>query len=533
MVGSILLAIFSALLLILSFPRFDAAFLVWIALVPLLIAVKNKSLKFAFGLSFLVGFLFFMGVFYWTNVVSGFEVGDFFLVTACSGLYFGLFGLLLNFVSKHSTPSPVIIAAAIWVTIEFIRSNADFLSWPCALLGHSQYLNLPIIQISSMAGVYGISFLIVMANVAIAEFFSSYLFTVRQPSSRVKVMGNRRTSYLQSIVVAIIVLGFSLAYGFNVLSKDFEGDKVKITIIQGNIPPGAKWTREFSKQIVNKHIKLTEEASGGHNASLIIWPEGAIRERLGDNILLLRRILNLAKKTNTHLLIGSSRAPKFGPREFRRKARFNSAFLISPQKRIEGQYNKMRLMPFSEYLPHKDLLPWPSRIASAAGNFVPGSEWTVFNPGPAKFGVLICWENFFPALFRKYAKKDVDLMVNITNEARFGETAAPYQFLAINVFRAAENRVPIVRAANTGISCFIDPHGRITGRVSENSKDVFVEGYLTQEIRVSQKKTFYTDYGDVFAFACLILTIMVVAISGFKSQRDSIVEMALTSKGSH
>jgi apolipoprotein N-acyltransferase len=133
--------------------------------------------------------------------------------------------------------------------------------------------------------------------------------------------------------------------------------------------------------------------------------------------------------------------------------------------------------------------------------------------------VNICWEIVFSSLVREFIKNGADFMINISNEGWFGETAAPYQMLSINVFRAIENRTSFVRATNTGISCFIDPYGRVTGKVSNNNKDIFVEGYSTQEIFLRQEKSYYTVYGDVFAYMNLIITLLVVTLSFFKVRR--------------
>jgi apolipoprotein N-acyltransferase len=162
------------------------------------------------------------------------------------------------------------------------------------------------------------------------------------------------------------------------------------------------------------------------------------------------------------------------------------------------------LLPFGEYLPLKNL-PWPSRISALweGGAFVPGNEYTVLDLTVFKLAVTICWENIFPNLVREFVKNGADLIVNITNEAWFGDTAAPYQFMAMNVFRAVENRVAIARAANTGISGFIDPVGRILGTVNKNNQEILVEGYLVKDLPLSQPGTFYTRHGDLFAWLCL------------------------------
>ena len=507
------LALLSALLLILSFPKFDLWFLAWIALAPLFVTLKDKSLKSAFGLSFFMGISSMMGIFYWINIIEGVKWNDFILLGVYFGSYFGLFGLALGFVTRNTKLSPVFAAPFIWVSLEYLRSHAGFLGLPWALLGHSQYLNIPVIQVSSIAGVYGVSFLIVMVNALLSEIFLTWAskrrWALPQPSSALQ----------RPVIATLLVVGTSLLYAMSVLSNAPGGDKFRIAVIQGNIPQELKWKPELRKQHLNKHARLTREAASSTRPTLIVWPEGSVQRPLKRDLHLRKMLYTLTKETNTYLLVGSAARPKIGSKEFRKTRWFNSAFFFSPERGIVGQYDKIRLLPFAEYLPYKDSPLWPSRLASKAGVFVPGKEYTTFNVNGAKFGVTICWENIFPNLFRRFVLNGANFMVNITNEAWFGETAVPYQFMAMSVFRAVENRVSVVRSANTGISGFIDPYGRVIGNIKSQNKDIFVEGFLTKDIPLSQQRTFYTIYGDIFVYMNLLATVLMLSLSYLKSQR--------------
>lgn len=500
----ILLALLSALLLILSFPKFDLAFLAWIALVPLLVALKDKNAKWAFGLSFVTGIVFFMGVCYWILVVEAFTLTDFILFGIYLAFYIGLFGLAFN-LQKSSLP-PFLSAPLIWVSLEYLRSNAGFLGVPWTLLGHSQYRNLPLIQMSSFTGVYGISFLIVMVNTVVSDV----IFSWKRGSRSFR---DDWSKVFPPAIVTIFLLGVALVYGISGISEDANGAKTTVSIIQANIQQDAKWKPGLRQLNLQKHIKLTREAAARSQASLIVWPETSVEGSITQEPYLRDIFVALAKETQSDLLIGVSVSPKFGSREFKMKNRFNSAFLISSSRGLVGQYNKIHLLPFGEYLPYKHVLPWPSSLAAEAGNFMAGKEFTVFDLNEAKFGVTICWESIYPDLFRQFVKNGATFMVNIANEAWFEETAAPYQFMAMTVFSAVENHISIARAANTGVSGFIDSYGKITGKVSDGTKDIFVEGYLTMDIPVSQRRTFYSMYGDVFAHVNLIVAFFAVGIS--------------------
>ncbi len=508
----VLLSFLSALLLTLCFPKFDLSLLAWFALIPLFIALKDKSLRASFALGILNGFTFWVGICFWFYWTPGVDWDDFILLGAYLGFYLGLFGLALNFVSQRTKLPSLFTAPFIWVAIEYLRSHAGFLGVPWGLLGHSQYLNLPLIQISSLTGVYGISFLIVMVNATLSEAIVSWI------SKKQGILLQHRRRILSGTVVSTGLVGISLAYGIVVLSKEPGQDRISVAVIQGNIPQEIRWEREYLKRNLERHIALTREAANSGHTSLIVWPETSVQGSLTQDLSLLNTMSTLALETQTHLLVGSAVRPKFGSREFRRRNWFNSAFLISPRGRILKKYDKINLLPFAEYLPYKDTFPWPEGLAAKAGHFIPGKEYTIFNVNGTNFGVMICWESIFPDIFRKFVGKGANFMVNITNEAWFGKTAAPYQFLAMNVFRAVENRVSIARSANTGVSGFIDPYGRILGEVKDGNKDIFVQGYLTMEIPLSQERTFYALYGDIFAYIILGLSIVMLAEAVLKAR---------------
>ena len=507
------LALASAFLLVLAFPKHNLYLLAWIGLVPLLIALERKSPGEAFTLSFVSGITFLMGIYYWINVVENFKLIDFLFLGMFLGSYFGLFGLTLNYISGRTRFSRLWLAPCLWVSIEYIRSLGGFLALPWPFLGYSQYLNLPIAQAAVFSGVYGVSFLIVMVNVAVTAIFFSHADRRQNSSSR------SGSFVFFQLAVSGGMVAVWLLYGYYSMAWPSQVGSVRLAVIQGNIPQSLRWQPRSRERNLEKHIQLTRKAAEGSPLSLVIWPETAVHGSLAQNQNELQTFSALTREIGSPILLGSAEQPKFGKTESQGRKISNSAFLISRSGEIAGRYDKMRLLPFGEYLPLKKF-PWPTRIASSwnAGEFDPGTRYQLLDLGDVKFAVTICWENIFPDLFRRFVRQGAQFAVNITNEAWFGDTAAPYQFLAMSVFRAVENRIAIARAANTGVSGFIDPFGRILGTVVDGDKDIFVTGYLAKNLPLSAERTFYTQYGDIFGLACVVISIMSVILSFRRSK---------------
>jgi apolipoprotein N-acyltransferase len=226
--------------------------------------------------------------------------------------------------------------------------------------------------------------------------------------------------------------------------------------------------------------------------------------------------MQIVKQAQTPLLIGSAERRKYELEGMKKLDYTNAAYLLSYQKgRLQRQrYDKIHLLPFGEYLPTKESIPWQLVGVEPVSGYRPGTEFTVFKLGPYKFSTPICWENIFPYITRNFVKNGAQFIINITNAAYFGRTAAAYQVLSMNVFRAVENRVYVARAANIGISCIIDPCGRVVDRVrGEGGADIFVRGHLTGTIVPQDQKTFYTLYGDVFAWICVGFSVVLLVIA--------------------
>jgi len=503
----IALAVLSAVLLILSFPGFNMWIFAWIAFIPLFFALENQGPFKAFLISYLTGFLFFLGTIYWLIHVT---LPGMIVVVAYLALYFGLFGLLISY-SKLSTPysqlPTMLFIPAAWVTFEWIRANA-LTGFGWNLLGYSQASNLTMIQISDITGAYGVGFVILALNAAIYAY--------------IKNLRNAKKTYMGLAAVSFLLLAV-FAYGSLRLNNVFTGEKLKVAIVQGNIPQDEKWDSRFTDFILSRYAGLTREAAM-EKVDMVIWPETSVPGFLENEKELYDTVRDLAAEANAPILVGSPRYDEADNSE----SYYNSAFLVLSDGTIGGHYDKIHLVPFGEYVPFKNLLSFIHRFAPRPiGDCVAGKDFTVFRFSlkraardadynwkllkKVNFSCLICFEDVFPDLARKFVKKNADFLVNITNDAWFGKTSAAYQHAQASIFRAVENRTNVLRAANTGLSCFIDQKGRITGRVARNGRDLFVDGFGIQEIVLSRARTFYTKYGDLFAYMCVFLTLLNLA----------------------
>ena len=483
------LALASGILLALAFPQFDLSFLVWVALVPLLLALQDQSLKASFGYGFLTTLTAALGTVSWVagpEEVTAFDVA---LIVSYLGLYGGLFGLLFGLLPRHITVPLVLTAPAIWVSVELLRAHFFFLEFPWVLLGHSQYRHPALIQIASITGVYGVSFLIMTVNVALFE-----------------LIRNRWRATIPALYAGSLV-SLTLMGGLMVLSLAPTGQSVTVTVIPGNLPQAVRWDTARVQANLAKYVRLTKQAHHSATSSLIVWPETAVPGNLRRDFHTVKVLSDLVRETQTPLLLGSAERAKLGPSGLGRQApkrRYNGAFLFSPTGSPVRAYYKIKLLPFGEYLPLKDSFPWPARYHTQTGNYEPGEDYVVFSlSGPearsAQFSVLLCWEAIFPDLARQFVTRGAEFLIAMSNEAWFSGTAAPSQFLSMNVFRAVENRRAVVRSVNGGISGFIDPYGRLGATISPEEATPSSDGFLTHAIPVVRSQTLYTLYGDVFA----------------------------------
>ncbi len=497
-----LLAAVSGVLLALSFPRPGLSLLAWLAFVPLLVAMSRKEPGAAFKLGFVSGLVAYGGILYWLNIVMmtygklpwPVSFSLYVLLSAYLALYTGAVGYFTRR-GELARISPLVSFPLLWVGLEYVRSVA-LTGFPWASLGYSQYRTLPLIQIADITGVYGLSVLIAFANVVIYRIVRGM---ARKEGGEYPV---------GSALLLVLLLGATLGYGFYRLKAPERGEPLKVALAQGNIPQDVKWDPAFQEATIAVYEKLSRQACAG-GCDLLVWPESAIPFYLQTDLKYAARIKLLASELKSCLVTGS---PAF-EMEGQKTRYLNSAFLLAPDGEVLGRSDKMHLVPFGEYVPLAKLLPFVSKIVAGIGDFSPGAALTPLDTGKGKIGVLVCFEGIFPELSRAYVRAGSRLLVNITNDAWFGFSSAPYQHLSMAVFRAVENRVSLIRAANTGITAIVDSRGHVRGMTQ-----IFKETFLTGEVRLGERGALYTRIGDLFAYLCLGGAALVALFSFKKSK---------------
>ena len=301
----------------------------------------------------------------------------------------------------------------------------------------------------------------------------------------------------------------TLTYGYYQIYRTPDTEQrtpIKISVIQGNIPQAIKWDKSARENILKEYLRLSRSSSLD-KPDLIIWPESGLPGALEKDPYLKKNLKAFVRHIRIPLLVGTISLDE--------DKYYNSAILISKQGKFIQRYDKLHLVPFGEYIPLRRIFPFLETVVPI-GDFTSGKEYTVFlhetqsrKQKALHFSVLICFEDIFAQISRQFVKKGADFLINITNDAWFGNTSSPYQHLQASVFRAVENGVYLVRAANTGISGFITPEGRIYPLVDDDSaKQTFISGYKTEDIYINHKQnSLYTRWGDWFVLVCLMIVI--------------------------
>jgi apolipoprotein N-acyltransferase len=526
--AEIALAVTSSALLVLSFPDFNLWPLAWVALIPLLVAIcRRPEVTRSFLLGWMAGALFFFGSCYWLTyamvrygglpswiayplLIPGAGVLGLFPALCCA--------LLARLIARRGLIA-LLFAPVLWAALEWARLGVTGQLWNA--VGYSQAYVTPLIQAASWGGVYSISFLIVMVNAAI-----SYALLKR----------TARASLLSLAAIAGVAGIIILSNSFTAPYTDTAMPEAIAVAVQPNVPMEPVEDLAETEALVNRHKTFSADALrdweragrldnpaaskiNGNGSQpydqeqsrqkvprLIIWPESPMNFSYANDSVMREWVARFAVENRASVIFNSLEpAPAGGA--------YNSAVMVNEEGRKVAQYDKIRLLPFGEYVPLPRWLPGVNIVPVMVGDFTPGTEYPLMPVGNTRVGVFICFESAFPSLAREFASEGADVLINITNDGYLGPTPVMRQHLANTVFRAVENGRPVMRVTNTGISGYITPRGEVIGATEGFKTDVRVWALH----RASGGKTFYTSYGDLFAGICAVLSLLALAMTIRKS----------------
>ncbi len=529
------IAVIAGLLLAVAFPLPGVAGLAWIAPGLLAAAALGKPGGECFRIGYVGGFAYYAASLYWLLLIPyrwhGLPLGPALGLVALSA-YLALYpaawvwlvhqartAQAVRGTSQGETAGPLgilwvgnwgqralwaLFGAAAWVGLEMVTARL-FSGFPWNLLGASQYKLVPLIQLASVTGVYGVSFLVVWTSLSLV---SAGLMLIQHPGRRAGLAGE--------ILVPSLAIAFLFNSGLSQIRRDIPpGRSLRVTLIQPSIPQTLIWDQTADEERFAQLLKVCERALT-NQTDLLVWPEAAVPKLLRYDQPTLDAVTGLARNHGVWMIIGADDAePSKDTTGARKTDYFNSSFLISPEGVLKERYVKQSLVIFGEYIPLQKWLPFLKFFTPVESGFTPGTSPVPFEMPNlnATASVLICFEDVFPGVARKAATTNVDFLVNLTNDGWFGESSAPWQHAISAVFRAVENGLPLVRCANNGLTCWVDHRGRIRQLFRDRADTVYGRGYLTFDLPLPGKdtdsaapRTFYHRHGDVFGWGCLAWT---------------------------
>jgi apolipoprotein N-acyltransferase len=478
----------SALLTALAFPPYKIGFLIFLSPLLLLLVLERARPAQAFLNGYIWGLIFNLAVLYgvfWATIPGTFGM------LAIISLLPAINCLVYSFVSKRSSVLGYVVWALSWVSWDFLRTLTE-LNFPWADYGYTLSYYLPMIQAAEIFGVYGISLMIHLANVLLYTSLKSRF----KPVAR-----------LISLVAALLLPVLFLVYGWIRLPAAADEGDLKIALIQGNITRDIKWQEGGEEYSFDIYMDMTRSVDSS-NADLIIWPETATPFYLLHEPMRLRQVKNIVDSLNIPILTGTPLYDRVGFREY---IFFNGAVLITPGTDSIPVYEKIKLVPMSERIPFSGRFKKLREIRLGQADFSSGRWMTVFSVDSTAFATLICFESVFPDLCADFCRKGAQFLVVITNDMWFGPSSLPYQHARMSVFRAIENRVPLVRCANTGVSMFVDRWGR-----TYDETGMFERRMAVGSIKPEKSNSIYNRYGDILPVLCIagtLLSIIAVAFS--------------------
>jgi apolipoprotein N-acyltransferase len=491
-------SVLSGLLLFMCFPLVDWNALVWVACLPLLIALvfENRWLQ-GFWLGYVAGAAFLAGSCYWFVIVMqgygnlnpALAVGVLVLFVIVFSTFYGVFGLLLTGVARRSIGAALIVSPFLWVSAELARTYL-VTGFPWNLLGYA-VRPTGLQQVASVTAVYGLSFVAVSTSALLA-------WALLQPG--------------RSAWVALAAWVLLLVAGNWLLQPPPpQPEPIVVLLVQPDIPLGEAamdtwepWTNPAPLEgLVEASVKAVR-ASGATAAvpPLLVWPETSAPFLYGRDPVFRGALQSMAKQAHAYVISGTVTFAGQGNSQPQ-----NAAVLLAPDGQLLLHYVKIHLVPFGEYVPWWAFPGKVGKITAQVGDFEPGKSVEVARTPEGVIGIFICYEAIFPQLVRKFADKGAGVLVNISDDGWYGNTAGPFQHFEMMRLRAIENGRFVLRGTNNGITAIIDPYGRIRKQIPRNQ-----HGILTGHFRYLSKKTFYTEYGDVFAWFCVAVAAGIVLL---------------------
>jgi apolipoprotein N-acyltransferase len=501
-------ALASGILLALSFPRFGHPAFGWIALVPLLLAltgwrgrpgrIPGQPPLRAFALGVTAGVVYFVGTVYWTGTVVA-TFGDVPTVLAMFGmvllaLYLALYPAVTALVTSRliarGGAGALFFAPPAWVATEFFRGYA-FGGFPWVPLGNSQVTVLPIAQLASVLGVYGVSLLVALVNATIAY--------------AVITTGRSRRNAIAVVAVLVAAVGAWGTWRIREGSLTREGTPLRVGLVQGNIEQTAKWDPKQARRIFTTHIAMTRDLVK-RGAQYVIWPESSTPFNFEQDASGQAQLRALAREVGVPILFGSDQLVAGATPHL-----YNAAFLLAPDGRTAGVYRKIHLVPFGEFIPMKNWLYFATPLVQSLVDYAPGETMVMLPVDSHLTSTAICYEVVYPSLIRQAVAGGSELLTTITNDGWYGYSSAPYQHFEMASMRAIEQGRFLARAANTGISGVVDPYGRVLDKSS-----IFQEVGLVDEVRLLRNRTIYSTIGDAIAYVSIALTAAALITVGRK-----------------
>jgi apolipoprotein N-acyltransferase len=484
------------------------------------VALYRQPLPRACVLGLATGLVYFTGTLYWITrvmvVYGGLSGAVAVLVNAALIAYLSLFPVIFTMVMARLTMAggarALLLAPLVWVATELGRTHL-FTGFPWVLLGYSQVTVLPVAQLASVFGVYGLSALVVSMSAALAvatvgpSTAGEYRTGTRRrglpPNTGAALAAKGLLSFAPVVATAMVVLVISVWGGLRVRQGELirGGDVVRVGLLQGNVDQADKWNDQRAGDIFRRYLEMTRQAVA-QGARFVLWPESATPYPIGEDLIATDRVRSLARDLSVPVLIGSDQIVRGPPAKY-----YNAAFLIRPDGADGGVYRKMHLVPFGEYVPLRRVFFFASRLVQAVSDFSAGDAAVVLHVDEHLVSTAICYEIVYPDLVRQFVRSGSELLTTITNDAWFGPTSAPYQHFAQASMRAIENGRYLVRAANTGITGIVDPYGHVTARTG-----LYEAALVVGEARFLKVTTIYTRTGDLFAYGCTVATALFLVL---------------------